>query len=61
MMPSRRRFSVGMPQPERPSRGRRLVFAALLVLAVVALARLMLRIAQVPTEPVPEERIIEIR
>lgn len=60
-MPGRRRVSVGMPERERPSRGRRLLLAVLLVLAVAALAKLMLRVARVPTEGVADERVIQIR
>jgi hypothetical protein len=56
-----RRFSVGLPPPARLSRRRRLALLVLLVVAVVALTRLMLWIARVPTEPVPEERIIRVR
>ena len=61
MMPSRRRFSIGMPERERPSRQRRVLLVILLVLAVLALARLMLWVARVPTEAVPEERVIRVR
>jgi hypothetical protein len=60
-MPPQRRFSVGPPPPERGSLGRRLAVVLLFVVAVLALARLMLRVARVPTEPVPEERIIRVR
>ena len=56
-----RRFSVGMPQRDRPSRQRRLLLAALFLVAVIALTRLMLWVARVPTETVPEERVIRIR
>jgi len=61
MMSGRRRFSVGMPERERPSRGRRVLLAVVLVLAVAALARLMLWVARVPVEAVPEERVIRVR
>ena len=56
-----RRFSVGMPERDRPTRGRRLLLAALLLIAVIAVARLMLWVARVPTETVPEERVIRVR
>ncbi len=61
MMPTRRRFSVGMPERDRPSRRRRLVLGGLFVLAVVVLARLMLWVGRVPAERVPPERVIEVR
>jgi hypothetical protein len=60
-MSPRGRFSIALPKPEPPSRRRRLLLAVLLVLAVIALARLMLRVAQVPSERVHEERVIRVR
>jgi len=50
-----------MPERERPSRARRVLLAVVLVLAVAALARLMLWVARVPVEAVPEERNVLVR
>jgi hypothetical protein len=60
-MSPRRRFSVGLPERERASLARRLLVLVLLALAAIALARLMLWIARVPTEAIPEERVIRVR
>lgn len=60
-MSPERRFSVGMPERDRPSRRRRLLLAALLVIAVIAVTRLMLWVARVPTEDTRAERVIRVR